>query len=456
MPEAAAGGARSWRIGRSTRWRRRRHRARGSCADPPALIPGGQVQIADAGPASGTYDVTEVEHIYTAPRLRDPFHRRRSPARAAWSTRCPDPGASSASAETGLVIGVVTNNGGSRLRRPGQGQVTSLGDHVESNWARVVTVGGGSQRGMTFLPEVNDEVIVGFEGGDAAPAGGARRPVQRPGRAAGLRRRRTSQVQKRQITSRLGPCRRIGRRRQRLPTSTSALTLAGGAASDLCSARTSCWPRCRRASRRPIRAGDVEDRDRRRRVDHAIAGAEDHPQGRRPTSRSPGMNITAKANAKVEPICRGPWSRCQGQRSGRGVRRRPDRRQGRDGDGQLMDEVVLPNRGSTEPAQYDATFIGRGFYWPMQVDHTGSIRLTDGAADLDRSMAVVLATAPGERVMRPQFGCRIWDLLFEPVTREPARPDGAGGPGRAGPMGAPGGGRSGRPRCRTRTTARWS
>ena len=52
----------------------------------------------------------------------------------------------------------------------------------------------------------------------------------------------------------------------------------------------------------------------------------------------------------------------------------------------------------------------------MQVDHTGSIRLTDGAADIDAAMAVVLATAPGERVMRPDFGCRIWDLLFEPVT----------------------------------------
>jgi phage baseplate assembly protein W len=64
----------------------------------------------------------------------------------------------------------------------------------------------------------------------------------------------------------------------------------------------------------------------------------------------------------------------------------------------------------------DVSFIGRGIAWPMEVDHTGSLRLTDGAQDLDRSIRVVLATAPGERVMRPQFGCRIWELLFEPVT----------------------------------------
>ena len=29
---------------------------------------------------------------------------------------------------------------------------------------------------------------------------------------------------------------------------------------------------------------------------------------------------------------------------------------------------------------------------------------------------MVLLTAPGERLMRPQFGCRIWDLMFEPVN----------------------------------------
>lgn len=69
-----------------------------------------------------------------------------------------------------------------------------------------------------------------------------------------------------------------------------------------------------------------------------------------------------------------------------------------------------------EPSRYDATFVGRGFSWPMEVDHTGSIKLTDGADDIDRSMRIVLMTAPGERVMRPAFGCEIWNLLFEPVT----------------------------------------
>jgi hypothetical protein len=67
-------------------------------------------------------------------------------------------------------------------------------------------------------------------------------------------------------------------------------------------------------------------------------------------------------------------------------------------------------------ARYDASFIGRGFSWPMGVDHTGSIALTNGPDELDRSIRIVLLTAPGERVMRPKFGCRIWDLLFEPIT----------------------------------------
>ena len=80
-----------------------------------------------------------------------------------------------------------------------------------------------------------------------------------------------------------------------------------------------------------------------------------------------------------------------------------------------MDETpTLSGRSGDRPA--DISFLGRGFAWPMGVDHTGALRMTSGAEDLDRSMNVVLSTAPGERVMRPQFGCRIWELLFEPVT----------------------------------------
>jgi phage baseplate assembly protein W len=78
-------------------------------------------------------------------------------------------------------------------------------------------------------------------------------------------------------------------------------------------------------------------------------------------------------------------------------------------------EPVRPP-GHSEGAVPDPTFVGRGFRWPMSVDHTGSIALTTGAEDLDSSIRVVLATAPSERVMRPAFGCRIWDLLFEPVN----------------------------------------
>jgi phage baseplate assembly protein W len=63
-----------------------------------------------------------------------------------------------------------------------------------------------------------------------------------------------------------------------------------------------------------------------------------------------------------------------------------------------------------------ADFIGRGITFPMRVDQSGSIAMGSGPDDIDASLRVVLLTAPGERVMRPQFGCRIWDLVFEPIN----------------------------------------
>lgn len=63
-----------------------------------------------------------------------------------------------------------------------------------------------------------------------------------------------------------------------------------------------------------------------------------------------------------------------------------------------------------------ADFVGRGISFPMRVDQSGALAFTSGGADIDGSLRMVLTTAPGERLMRPQFGCRIWDLLFEPIN----------------------------------------
>ncbi len=64
----------------------------------------------------------------------------------------------------------------------------------------------------------------------------------------------------------------------------------------------------------------------------------------------------------------------------------------------------------------DTDFIGTGIRFPLGVDQTGSLAMTTGGDDIDRSLRMVLSTAKGERLMRPDFGCAIWDQLFEPVN----------------------------------------
>ncbi len=61
-------------------------------------------------------------------------------------------------------------------------------------------------------------------------------------------------------------------------------------------------------------------------------------------------------------------------------------------------------------------FIGRGIAFPIRVDQSGSIATSAGVSDIDSSIRMILTTAPGERLMRPAFGCRIWELLFEPIN----------------------------------------
>ena len=59
-------------------------------------------------------------------------------------------------------------------------------------------------------------------------------------------------------------------------------------------------------------------------------------------------------------------------------------------------------------------FLGRGLAFPLQVNPRGEIALVSSGRDIEQAMRIILETAPGERVMRPEFGCRIHELLFAP------------------------------------------
>jgi uncharacterized protein len=60
-----------------------------------------------------------------------------------------------------------------------------------------------------------------------------------------------------------------------------------------------------------------------------------------------------------------------------------------------------------------SSFLGAGWGFPVTLDDAGQIRFAAGGeAAVRQSIWMILSTAPGERVMRPDFGCDIHDQVF--------------------------------------------
>lgn len=58
-------------------------------------------------------------------------------------------------------------------------------------------------------------------------------------------------------------------------------------------------------------------------------------------------------------------------------------------------------------------FLGRGWAMPVDIDvRTGRVASVAFEDDIKQSIRIILETSPGERVMRPSFGCGIHDLVF--------------------------------------------
>jgi uncharacterized protein involved in type VI secretion and phage assembly len=144
--------------------------ASGIALESTNILPGVAVKVDEAGPTSGTYYVSKVEHVY-----RSTFESRfvagdRAP-NSLVDVVAPPASSGNSLRQDGLLVGIVTNTkdpdslGRVKVKLPG------MDPAPETSWARVVSVGGGASRGILAVPEVNDEVLVGFEGGDP------RRPV---------------------------------------------------------------------------------------------------------------------------------------------------------------------------------------------------------------------------------------------------------------------------------------
>src|SRR5947207_15491241 len=58
--------------------------------------------------------------------------------------------------------------------------------------------------------------------------------------------------------------------------------------------------------------------------------------------------------------------------------------------------------------------IGRGWEFPIDVNSRGGIALAEGDEEIRQAVLLIVRTRLGARVMRPGFGCRIWELLFAP------------------------------------------
>ncbi|GAA4425708.1 GPW/gp25 family protein [Actinokineospora soli] len=62
-----------------------------------------------------------------------------------------------------------------------------------------------------------------------------------------------------------------------------------------------------------------------------------------------------------------------------------------------------------------ADFVGAGWAFPLGVGAQGGIALVRREVELEQAMRLILATYPGERPMRPEFGSRIRDYVFRSI-----------------------------------------
>ncbi len=138
--------------------------AEGACSGNPSIVAGSAVRISAVGDRfSGDYLVTSATHRYSAGGYRTEFSVSGLNPATLLSRLRPE---GSAPGFAAPVIAIVTDNQDPEGRGRVKVRFPHLSSEHTSDWARVVAPGGGAERGLQLIPEVNDEVLVAFELGD--------------------------------------------------------------------------------------------------------------------------------------------------------------------------------------------------------------------------------------------------------------------------------------------------
>jgi phage protein D len=130
----------------------------------PQIRPGKIVKLTGMGDRfSGEYYITETRHFYSQRVYSTDFSVRGLRGGNLFTTLSPavklQPGQT-------FLVGIVTDNNDPKGWGRVKVKLPTLTEAHTSNWARVVAPGAGVNRGFDCLPEINDEVLVGFEHGD--------------------------------------------------------------------------------------------------------------------------------------------------------------------------------------------------------------------------------------------------------------------------------------------------
>lgn len=62
----------------------------------------------------------------------------------------------------------------------------------------------------------------------------------------------------------------------------------------------------------------------------------------------------------------------------------------------------------------DKEYLGKGWRFPVAINLTGGVASSAYEENIRESIFIILGTAPGERIKRPEFGCEIHELMFSP------------------------------------------